>query len=207
MTDTSPDVARLAGAVTGLFDGPILRHRPPVWRAWTPDGLLLLFESEHEDVARRRMTRAANISRITRAVPRGGSCGWSPAPARAARNQKRLPLTRPASCWTHPPAAPAAGRRGQTRPRPKRERRHCQLWPPQDRDGNGRAVRRKHLLPSGRGLRSSPPSRAGNHTFPARGVTCRSPACQCVSLASPCRFEPCPPIRALSEDVTSYDTP
>jgi hypothetical protein len=52
MTDTSPDVARLAGAVTGLFDGPIMRHRPPVWRAWTPDGLLLLFESEHEDVAR-----------------------------------------------------------------------------------------------------------------------------------------------------------
>lgn len=52
MTDTSPDVARLAGAVTGLFDGPIMRNRPPAWRAWTPDGLLLLFESEHETVAR-----------------------------------------------------------------------------------------------------------------------------------------------------------
>jgi hypothetical protein len=52
MTDTSPDVARLAGAVAGLFDGPITHNRPPVWRAWTPDGLLLLFDSEHEDVAR-----------------------------------------------------------------------------------------------------------------------------------------------------------
>src|SRR5215469_3809366 len=52
MTDASPDVARLAGAVAGLFDGPITRNRPPVWRAWTPDGRLLLFESEHEDVAR-----------------------------------------------------------------------------------------------------------------------------------------------------------
>jgi hypothetical protein len=52
MTDTSLDVARLAGAVAGLFDGPILHNRPPAWRAWTPDGLVLLFESEHEDVAR-----------------------------------------------------------------------------------------------------------------------------------------------------------
>jgi len=52
MTDTSPDVARLAGAVAGLFDGPITHKRPPSWRAWTPDGLLLLFESEHEEVAR-----------------------------------------------------------------------------------------------------------------------------------------------------------
>jgi hypothetical protein len=52
MTDTNPDVARLAGAVAGLFDGPIMRNRPPLWRAWTPDGHLLLFESEHEDVAR-----------------------------------------------------------------------------------------------------------------------------------------------------------
>lgn len=51
MTDTSPDVARLAGAVAELFDGPITHQRPPSWRAWTPDGLLL-FESEHEEVAR-----------------------------------------------------------------------------------------------------------------------------------------------------------
>jgi len=52
VTDTSPDVARLAGAVAGLFDRPLTHNRPPAWRAWTPDGLLLLFESEHEDVAR-----------------------------------------------------------------------------------------------------------------------------------------------------------
>jgi hypothetical protein len=51
MTDASPDVTRLAGAVAGLFDGPITDVRPPAWRAWTPDGLVLLFESEHEDVA------------------------------------------------------------------------------------------------------------------------------------------------------------
>ena len=52
MTDASPDAARLASAVAGLFDGPIMRNRPPLWRAWTPDGLVLLFESEHENVAR-----------------------------------------------------------------------------------------------------------------------------------------------------------
>ena len=52
MTDASPDVASLAGAVGGLFDGPIVHPRLPAWRAWTPDGLVLLFESEHEVVAR-----------------------------------------------------------------------------------------------------------------------------------------------------------
>jgi hypothetical protein len=34
MTDASPDVTRLAGAVAGLFDGPITDIRPPAWRAW-----------------------------------------------------------------------------------------------------------------------------------------------------------------------------
>jgi hypothetical protein len=52
MTDTGPDIARLTGAVAGLFDSPIICNRPPAWRAWTPDGFVLLFESEHENVAR-----------------------------------------------------------------------------------------------------------------------------------------------------------
>lgn len=51
MTDSSPDLTHLTGAVAGLFDQPFTRSRPPAWRAWTPDGLLL-FESEYEDVAR-----------------------------------------------------------------------------------------------------------------------------------------------------------
>jgi len=52
MTDAGPGIARLSGAVAGLFDHPITGSRPPAWRAWTPDGLVLLFETEHEDVAR-----------------------------------------------------------------------------------------------------------------------------------------------------------
>jgi hypothetical protein len=52
MTDTSSEIGRLASAVAGLLDGPPRRNRPPTWRAWTPGGMLLLFESEHEQVAR-----------------------------------------------------------------------------------------------------------------------------------------------------------
>ena len=51
MTDSSPDLTRLTGAVAGLFDHPATHSRTPTWRAWTPDELLL-FESEDEDVAR-----------------------------------------------------------------------------------------------------------------------------------------------------------
>lgn len=52
MADTGADVKRLTDAVAGLFDLPITHKLPPAWRAWTPDGHLLLFESEHEDAAR-----------------------------------------------------------------------------------------------------------------------------------------------------------
>ncbi len=51
MSGTGSDVARLADAVAGLFDRPVKHNRPPAWRVWTPDGLLL-FESEYEEVAR-----------------------------------------------------------------------------------------------------------------------------------------------------------
>ena len=52
MTDAAPEVVCLAGVVAGLFVQQTTHQPRPTWRAWTPDELVVLFESEHEEVAR-----------------------------------------------------------------------------------------------------------------------------------------------------------
>lgn len=52
MTNAVPEVGCLAGAIAGLFDQQRTHEPRPTWRAWTPDELVVLFESEHEEVAR-----------------------------------------------------------------------------------------------------------------------------------------------------------
>lgn len=42
----------LAGAVTQLCAQRVSGNQQPVWQAWTPSELVLLFETEHEEVAR-----------------------------------------------------------------------------------------------------------------------------------------------------------
>lgn len=52
MANADLDVGFLAGAVEGLFDQRTTPKRRLAWRAWTPDGFVVLFESEYEQVAR-----------------------------------------------------------------------------------------------------------------------------------------------------------
>jgi hypothetical protein len=51
MPNEGRDVRRLAAAVAGLFDRRTTPVRRPAWRAWTPNELVMLFESEYEEVA------------------------------------------------------------------------------------------------------------------------------------------------------------
>jgi hypothetical protein len=52
MANADLDVGFLAGAVEGLFDRRTAPKRRLAWRVWTPDGLVVLFESEYEQIAR-----------------------------------------------------------------------------------------------------------------------------------------------------------
>jgi hypothetical protein len=101
MGNAGLDVGCLARAVAGLFDQGTTPKRRLAWRAWTPDGLVVLFESEYEEVARLLVVLLAshlNSRPILLESPDGAESYYVEGRWQAA------------DCWYEPAAAPASDR-------------------------------------------------------------------------------------------------